>query len=317
MNIEPAYDPVKKIEIEQKFAEAVYRDFNQKRYGLSPCCLAELTDIKIKKELCDWQDKESIDKDLVASTGLTIQIIDCDNLPTPTPAPDPTPPIQPPLANQLLWLKADTGVNDGSVENDDFVFKWADQSSNNYEFIQSTFSNQPQFRTNQSGGKPGIFFNLDSLVLQNTQLFTEQDFSIYVVAQQIVQDFSVGIPLALSVSGAFTGPNRFTLGLGKDPTNLPAWGALGANLINLGDRNDNINIDHAVRTGVSIDGFRNNVLKGTINYSNVLSDLLHYIGFWNNNRLIGYVFEIIVYDGAHTSLAQQQTFDYLKNKYGL
>jgi len=94
MKIKPAYDPQKKIEIEQKFAEAVYRDFNQKRYGLSPCCLAELTDIKIKKEMCDWQDKEAIDKGLTGTTGLTITIVDCDDLPvTPTPEPSPITPI--------------------------------------------------------------------------------------------------------------------------------------------------------------------------------------------------------------------------------
>ena len=90
MKIKPAYDPLKKIETEQKFAEAVYRDFNQKRYGLSPCCFVELQDIKIKKELCDWQEKEAIDKDLTGTTGLTITIVDCDDLPV-TPAPEPSP----------------------------------------------------------------------------------------------------------------------------------------------------------------------------------------------------------------------------------
>jgi hypothetical protein len=50
---------VKRIEVEQKFAEAVFRDFRAKRYGLSQCCYTDLTKAKIKKELCDWQDRTS------------------------------------------------------------------------------------------------------------------------------------------------------------------------------------------------------------------------------------------------------------------
>lgn len=47
---------IKKIEIEQKFAEAVYRDFRSKRYGIESCCYSDLENAKIKKQICDWQD---------------------------------------------------------------------------------------------------------------------------------------------------------------------------------------------------------------------------------------------------------------------
>tara|TARA_R100001480_G_scaffold98761_1_gene103077 strand:- start:71 stop:316 length:246 start_codon:yes stop_codon:yes gene_type:complete len=80
MSIVPAYSEVNKIETEQKFAEAVFEDFKSKRYGIASCCYTNLIDIKIKKELCDWQDKENTDKNLVRTTGLTITIVDCDNL---------------------------------------------------------------------------------------------------------------------------------------------------------------------------------------------------------------------------------------------
>ncbi len=80
MNIEPKYDTLKKIEIEQKFAEAVYKDFNSIRYGFTPCCYTNLQDVKIKKELCDWQDKKNKDENLEPTTGLTIILEDCDNL---------------------------------------------------------------------------------------------------------------------------------------------------------------------------------------------------------------------------------------------
>jgi hypothetical protein len=223
----------------------------------------------------------------------------------------------PPEANKVLWLKADEGVNGGAVADSDFVYIWEDQSANTHHFSQLTFNNQPQYRKNIAGSKPALFFNFDSLVLQNTQLFTALDFSVYVVSQQLVQDQQNGSPLALSVAGFTTGSNRFYLRLGKEPSASPQFATLGASVINLGSRNADINVDHAVRSGTSIDGYRNNTLEGTIGYSNILSDLFHYIGNWNNNRLIGYVFEIIVYDVAHSAAEQEQAVKYLQTKYNL
>jgi hypothetical protein len=48
---------IKRIEVEQKFADYIYKEFRAKRYGLAPCCSLEQMDkYKIKKELCDWND---------------------------------------------------------------------------------------------------------------------------------------------------------------------------------------------------------------------------------------------------------------------
>ena len=223
----------------------------------------------------------------------------------------------PPEANKVLWLKADEGVNGGNVEDSDFVYIWEDQSGNTHHFSQLTFNNQPQYRKNIAGSKPALFFNFDNLGLNNTQLFTAQDFSVYVIAQQLVQDQQNGSPLALSVASFTTGSNRFYLRLGKQGSISPRFSTVGANEISLGPLSDDINIDHAVRSGISIDGYRNNVLKGTINYGNILSDLRHFIGNWNNNRLIGYVFEIIVYNVAHNAAEQEQAVKYLQTKYNL
>lgn len=54
-------DSLKKIQTEQKFAEAVYRDFKSKKYGITPCCYTDLNDSIIKKQLCDWQDLDGSD----------------------------------------------------------------------------------------------------------------------------------------------------------------------------------------------------------------------------------------------------------------
>ena len=48
---------IKRIEVEQKFADNVYKEFRAKRYGLAACCsLDQMDKYKIKKELCDWND---------------------------------------------------------------------------------------------------------------------------------------------------------------------------------------------------------------------------------------------------------------------
>ena len=50
-------DLKKRIDIEQKFADLIYKDFRSKRYGLSPCCsIEQMSKYNIKKELCDWSD---------------------------------------------------------------------------------------------------------------------------------------------------------------------------------------------------------------------------------------------------------------------
>lgn len=51
----------RKIKAEQKFAEAVYRDFKSKRYGISSCCYTDLQEAMIKKYICDWQDLKGTD----------------------------------------------------------------------------------------------------------------------------------------------------------------------------------------------------------------------------------------------------------------
>jgi hypothetical protein len=85
----------KKIQTEQRFANLVYKDFQSKRFGLTPCCDADIEEIKWKKYLCDYQDQKEHDDALEPTEGLDITIVDCDNPPvepTPTP-PDNTPVI--------------------------------------------------------------------------------------------------------------------------------------------------------------------------------------------------------------------------------
>ena len=47
----------KKIKIQQTFAKAVYNDFTSVRFGMESCCLIDVDDSSINKELLDWEEK--------------------------------------------------------------------------------------------------------------------------------------------------------------------------------------------------------------------------------------------------------------------
>jgi hypothetical protein len=84
----------KKIQTEQRFANLVYKDFQTKKFGLTPCCDADIEKIKWKKYLCDYQDQKEHDDNLKPTENLTITVLDCDNLPV---QPAPTPPDNTPV----------------------------------------------------------------------------------------------------------------------------------------------------------------------------------------------------------------------------
>ena len=92
-----------KINTEQRFANLVYKDFQTKRFGLTPCCDVEIDEIKLKKYLCDYQEQKAHDDNLLPTEDLDRTVLDCDDLPVnpiPTP-PDDIPVIDPVLCNSL------------------------------------------------------------------------------------------------------------------------------------------------------------------------------------------------------------------------
>jgi hypothetical protein len=84
----------KKIDTEQKFANLVYKDFQTKRFGLTPCCDVEIDEIKLRKYLCDYQEQKEHDDALEPTPDLDITVVDCDAV---VPVPEPTPPDDTPF----------------------------------------------------------------------------------------------------------------------------------------------------------------------------------------------------------------------------
>ena len=50
---------LKNIEIQQKFADLIFKDFRSKRFGINTCCsIDQKNKYSIQKSLCDWDDKK-------------------------------------------------------------------------------------------------------------------------------------------------------------------------------------------------------------------------------------------------------------------
>jgi len=50
---------IKKIEIEQKFSDVVFKQFRSERFGITYCCPLNVDKLTVQKELCDWQELRS------------------------------------------------------------------------------------------------------------------------------------------------------------------------------------------------------------------------------------------------------------------
>ena len=65
-----------KIQIETEFANAAYKDFTSKRFGLTPCCFADLQSISIKREACNYEELKN--KELERTPDLVSKKV-CDD----------------------------------------------------------------------------------------------------------------------------------------------------------------------------------------------------------------------------------------------
>lgn len=71
----------KQIETEKLFADALYKNFVSKRYGMEPCCAFDLEKAIIKKEMCNWNILESQVVNLSDAQAATLSLLSCK---TPT-----------------------------------------------------------------------------------------------------------------------------------------------------------------------------------------------------------------------------------------
>ncbi len=223
----------------------------------------------------------------------------------------------------VLWLKADEGV----VTNGSSVASWLDQSGQGHDLSQLTVSNQPLFVQNVVGGKPVVRFDT------NNQYLTRGDalgftgnaaMSVFMVIE--ADDGALRRALHL---GNTNGANGQSIAFATDSSfrynngnrifaNDPMNGAFGIGAWRTeadepyGEGRFFKNGDEKGQTGSTNPGNLKNLADGETLVGQGRGNNTTF-----NDRFLGDIAEIIVYDRALSNVELNQVGYYLEQKYGL
>ena len=243
---------------------------------------------------------------------------------TPTCAVDcvnEVPPTPPPSTSQVLWLKADAGINAGAPVDNDNVYIWSDQSGNSNDFEQLTATVQPIYNTNVIGCYPALVFDVKRMVLNNT-LLLGQNYTIYCVFKTTTNTTATAYKTVFSFSngGFFSqGIGRVGMALDKDYNNFYYDDRIGRTALIPHDESahyfsiSNGDVDGTSKKDIYADGVQ--YIDGTAAIDS--SQLEHFLGSWNGQHGNFKMFELIAYNVKHTEAERQTVELYLKTKYDL
>lgn len=241
---------------------------------------------------------------------------------TPAATPDP------PLTDLVVWLKADAGVNGGSVTDGAQVSTWADQSGNANDFSQAVLINQPTYKANAINGLPAIEFTAPQYLQRTLSTFLVDEASIYIVYQklggasggQFAQIITLSAASFMGVSTEFMTINDVTVFAGW-PSNsyYNNWATAGLDG-DMGASDANPTLLSVIKTTTGTERFKDYVSVGTGTGAQTMNgNTNHYIGSWfNSGRTIeGLIPEILIYDKAHNATERGEVFTYIQNKHAI
>lgn len=224
-----------------------------------------------------------------------------------------------------MWLDADAM----SLNNNDPVASWTDQSGNNNHAVQDTASYRPLFKTNILNGKPAIVFDgsndyltIDGTMVVNTNysIFAvvkrnssnPGSFNYYLGGTQSMMNKNLQLGWRSNTTlthGQYT--NDYDMRVPSYSASMPAYLITSRHSNTLGN-----------------DTYLNGSMKG-LNMNNVSSARLAHLSAWQgasvgryidntiNTRFNGYVAELIIYNRYLSESERKSVETYLANKYGL
>jgi len=234
-----------------------------------------------------------------------------------------------PTTNLQAHYKADYGVfsDAGSAVAvaDDQVYQWNDQSINGNHVTQTTAGDRPLYRINKQNGLPGIEF-ISTDWLEVATMITAQPFTIYTIAEidsldntDIIWSFADSSKdydyFDLWFSGGAAGdPATFSIkanGTGGEATTTVGYEVDTATLVT---------IQAASTTDRSAWIDNGSVGTNTTDLTPATIDIFS-IGMKRdltpNTPMVGFVYEILVYNVAHDAATRAQIHEYLKNKWNV
>ncbi len=206
------------------------------------------------------------------------------------------------IPNLDVWLKADAlALSDGNP-----IATWADLSGNGKDFTQSTEAKKPLYKTGIQNGRPGVLFDGVDDTLTHTVINYAGNFSMFVVAQFIKDDFILG-NTDINYMCVFNGVAQF--GMRSTSTTM----AFSPYTFIQGDNA----LVSAIKTSGNISVYDRGVIVDTIADAGSLG--LKWLGSRQGTAalLTGYMFEIIIYAAAVTVNQQRLVRSYLTNRWGV
>jgi alpha-tubulin suppressor-like RCC1 family protein len=211
-----------------------------------------------------------------------------------------------PLVGLKLWLRADAGI---AKDANNFITRWADQSSNGYDAVQNVGGNRPLYVPNGLVGKPVIRFN-GSTTCMNGPLSIGAQISIFAVA---APGANAGAKRIITNEGHF----YFGIGTGGYFATFygnGTWGTSQSHSLTLPA--GQFNILESINNGTDSAYVNGQLLEARTNPMGAFSngyELGRYPGglqYWD-----GDIVEIIIYDHAVSTADRQSVENYLNNKY--
>lgn len=215
--------------------------------------------------------------------------------------------------NLALWLRADENVfNTGTTQATDgqTVSGWADQSINDNDAADG--SNLTTFETNTVNFNPGVEFNNDAISLEGS--FTTTTAGLTIITAGFINSTSGTDDALLELRGGTSDDRSFLIN--------SRYGGNNAYSSNFNEDSWNIwSVDHPSGTSVNI--YQNGAGFETP-YTTTLSDAG--AGTYNytlgdddtaGNDIVGFLGDVIVYEGTITATERQRVESYLAVKYGI
>lgn len=217
--------------------------------------------------------------------------------------------MSPPLNGLSLWIKANSSV---ARDSNNFVDRWADQSGNGFNAVQSAQANKPVFVQNAINGMPAIQFDgIDDLLTAAGVTGNYSNCTIFTVMKpSALTDYNQ----SMGASGAW---GQFNF---HSSANGAVYAGTDTNTRFVTAANTMVNNQVQQFTYRLSDGwaalYKNGAAIAGGTQTSPASWTGYMLGRTNNGTISGCIAEVLVYNKALNNADRQYIENYLKAKYG-
>ena len=211
----------------------------------------------------------------------------------------------------ISGLVAHFDANNITLDHDDLIAQWDDESGNDYHLTQSNNSLKPSFKKNVQNGLPGVYFSSNGHMGTPTWTTISQPFSAFLVHSSISPSNGVSWDVNGSGGRSFIARDRtngtWRIWNSSDFTNSSSVG-ITTDILLISTRWSNTSNQGYIRFN------KGNEANGTTG-NNGIGSIRIAADNGGGRELTGYYCEIILYDRALTTQEIEDVEDYLWEKW--